>query len=81
MCIVRHFSLTQRQNYCKIYLQGDQPTDCGSPRISEGGEKLFIAPGLKGGGRMITYSDFYQLIVAICEVITVYMLIKNAKKK
>ena len=30
---------------------------------------------------MITYSDFYQLIVAICEVITVYMLIKNAKKK
>ena len=79
---IAEMPLTQCSESCKILLA--RRTACGlrqSPIFKEGAKNFFKAPLMKGGGRMITYSDFYQLIIAICEVITVYLLIKSSKKK
>ena len=67
-------------------MQGDQPTDCGSPHISKRGRKTYNKASLmKGGGcMMITYGELMQtigVIVAIAGFIVTAIKVNHDIKK
>ena len=66
-------------------MQGDQPTEKAAvPIFQKGGEKLFKAPLVKGGGHMITYGELMQtigVIVAIAGFIVTAIKVNHDIKK
>ena len=67
-------------------MQGDQPTEKAAvPIFQKGGEKLFKAPLMKGGGHMmITYGELMQtigVIVAIAGFIVTAIKVNHDIKK
>ena len=65
-------------------LQGD--STCGlrqPPTFFRKGRKTRYAPELycEGGECVVTYSDLFQLVIAVCSVISAYILIKNSDHK